>query len=155
MLVSTFPVSIFAHLQTSWMQLSDACNHCPWDNNWIQFVADGCNCSVFYLCEKRNGVIVPHAQSCNPCFCFSNEKWTCVQFRNDSSCPTAPPPGTDPAVTGQSLYLLLRSKEVRSKKIPTGVWRAALCHSEVFEVSNCHVIGRRELSAFSWANTFI
>lgn len=78
----------------------EACDKCPWDISWLQFVADGCDCRKYYMCEKdESGNIIVHNFTCNPCMCFSNKKWACsIQI---DECPTNPPPTIVPIPTIQ------------------------------------------------------
>lgn len=80
--------------------VQDACNKCPWDISWVQFVTDGCDCNKFYQCYKIDGVITYTEFHCDPCMCFSNKLWTCsIKISDDPSCPTNPPPTIVPIPT--------------------------------------------------------
>jgi hypothetical protein len=75
----------------------DACNKCPFDRNWVQYVADDCDPNFYYSCYKIDGVIHYYRQQCDIRHHFSNYDWSCsIQT---TTCPTNPPPVIVPIPT--------------------------------------------------------
>jgi hypothetical protein len=70
----------------------DACNKCPFDRSWVQYVADACDPHYYYSCYKVDDVINYHRQECDPCFHFSNKDWACSIRVLAAPCPTNAPP---------------------------------------------------------------
>jgi len=67
-----------------------ACNHCDYSRSYVQYVANDCNCTEYYSCEKTRGGITAHKQACQTCLCFSKDTWGCT-IRNELQCPTEAP----------------------------------------------------------------
>lgn len=68
----------------------DWCQQRDLSRNFVQYVANPNNKTEYYQCEKVRGKVVAYKQSCQRCFEFSDDLWTCT-FVGGIDCPTEAP----------------------------------------------------------------
>ena len=88
-----------------------ACNRGDYGRQYLYYVRDGCDCTIFWQCERVRGQIVARRQQCPPCLCFSDDTWVCsdrVPPAPGQVCPTqAPVTEAISRVTGDKLSFML------------------------------------------------
>jgi len=71
-----------------------ACSRGDYGRQYLYYVRDGCDCTIFWQCERVRGQIVARRQQCPPCLCFSDDTWVCsdrVPPAPGQVCPTQAP----------------------------------------------------------------
>ncbi|KAI0235586.1 Zonadhesin [Lamellibrachia satsuma] len=89
------------------------CKKCNKTSNYIGYVADKCDCSVYYQCHLANGEWTATHMSCPRCQHWDSAMLTCV-VSQDTTCETV----TTSEVTGQICNLRTVDNDVTKYAVP-------------------------------------
>ena len=77
----------FVKRQTCYCYLVVDCKKCNKTSNYIGYVADKCDCSIYYQCHLANGEWTATLMSCPRCQHWDSAMLTCV-VSQDTTCET-------------------------------------------------------------------